>query len=331
MRFLLVLALLVLAPWVGEFLLGNISVRQLIALPFLVPLYGGGALLVREVARRTGRGWPAILLLATAYGVIEAGLIDQSMFNLTFEELDQVGVTPVPWLGVSAYNATAFVLGHTIWSIGVPIAMVEMWARDLRTTPWLGPWGLAATVPFYLLGCWIIFRDLRASEEFLASPTQLTAAALVAAVLIALAFVVPKRRPVGRLRVPPAWVVGIASFVLASAFFARPETWGGFWAGMVIVGLAAPLVALAARQAAWTVRHHLALVAGALLTYAWGGFVLTDIFEPDDPVRWIGNGAFALFAVALLLFTLWRVRSERPPPRVLGPSPAATQPADHGQ
>jgi len=71
--------LLFLAPWVGEYLLGNIPLGALIAVPFLVPIYGGGALLIREATRRTGRGWPTILILGIAYGLIEAGLVDQSL------------------------------------------------------------------------------------------------------------------------------------------------------------------------------------------------------------------------------------------------------------
>ena len=55
--------LLILVPWIGEYLLGNIPVQILIALPFLIPLYGGGALLVREIAVRAGTGWAGILLL----------------------------------------------------------------------------------------------------------------------------------------------------------------------------------------------------------------------------------------------------------------------------
>jgi hypothetical protein len=34
----------------------------------LAPLTAGGALLIREVARRTNRGWPTMLLLALAFG-----------------------------------------------------------------------------------------------------------------------------------------------------------------------------------------------------------------------------------------------------------------------
>jgi hypothetical protein len=50
-----VLALLLLAPWVREFLLGNISGRQLPALLILALLCGCGALLIREMTRRTSR------------------------------------------------------------------------------------------------------------------------------------------------------------------------------------------------------------------------------------------------------------------------------------
>jgi hypothetical protein len=63
-------------PWVGEFLLGNISVRRLPALLIMVLLYGCGALLIREVTRRTRRGWLTILLLGAAYGIIEAGIVE---------------------------------------------------------------------------------------------------------------------------------------------------------------------------------------------------------------------------------------------------------------
>jgi hypothetical protein len=98
-----VAALLLLAPWVGEFLLGNISVRRFPALMILALLYGCGALLVREVTRRTRRGWPTILLLGAAYGIIEAGIVDQSLFNPSFQGWNFQAVTPVPALGFSAW------------------------------------------------------------------------------------------------------------------------------------------------------------------------------------------------------------------------------------
>ena len=160
-----VLALLLLAPWVGEFLLGNISVRQLPALLILALLYGCGALLIREVTRRTSRGWPTILLLGAAYGVIEAGIVDQSMFNPSFEGWDFQALTPLPGLGISAWYAWAFVIGHSVWSIAIPIALVELLFPDRGRTPWLGRVGLALTAVGYLAGCVVVWRYVYGSER----------------------------------------------------------------------------------------------------------------------------------------------------------------------
>jgi hypothetical protein len=314
-----VLGLLILAPWVGEYLLGNVSGRDIIAIPFLVPLYGGGALLIREVVRRSGRGWPAILLLGTAYGIIEAGLVDQSLFNPSFDVHDFQAVTPVAALGISAYNSITFVAGHAIWSIGIPIAIVEMLTPSRRTTPWLGPAGLAVTGALYLLGCYIIFVDIYDSEGFLATPAQRVATAVVALTLIGLAFAV-RRRPTGHATgwLPRPWVLGVGTFVVSSVFFARPENWiGGVVMAVLLLGLAAAVVVHWSRQRDWTVRHQFALVAGALPTYAWGGFVLTSMMGPDDPVRWIGNAVFALLAALLLVVTSKVVAAERVPGRAL--------------
>jgi hypothetical protein len=55
-----------------------VPVQDLVALPFLVPLYGGGALLIREVVRRSGLVATALLYLggcATAWR-IRAGARD---------------------------------------------------------------------------------------------------------------------------------------------------------------------------------------------------------------------------------------------------------------
>jgi hypothetical protein len=305
LRFAPVLGLLVLAPWVGEYLLGNVSAREILALPVLAPLYGGGALLIREVVRRTGRGWPAILLLAGAYGVIEAGLVDQSLFNPHFEGHEFQAVTPVPALGISATNSISFIAGHVVWSIGIPIAIVETLTPGRRTTPWLGPVGLALTGALYLFGCYLIFSALRDSEGFLATPAQRIGAATVAAALIVAAFATGRRRPAtGKSSVPRPWVLGVGTFVVSSAFFARPENWlGGVVVGVTLLAVAAVLVARWSGRRDWTARHRFALVAGALPTYAWGGFVLTWLMGPQDPVRWAGNVVFAVLAAALLVVT----------------------------
>jgi hypothetical protein len=78
------LLLLVLSPLVAEFLLGDFTIRQLGYLVVFIPQYGGGALLVREVARRARRGWPTMILLALAYALIEEGFTTQTLFNPSY-------------------------------------------------------------------------------------------------------------------------------------------------------------------------------------------------------------------------------------------------------
>ena len=82
-RFLPVLVLVVIAPVVAELLYGTVAITQIVAVLFVLPIYGAGALLIREVVRRSGRGWGSILLLGGAYGIFEEGLVLQSFFNST--------------------------------------------------------------------------------------------------------------------------------------------------------------------------------------------------------------------------------------------------------
>src|SRR5436305_2034033 len=76
-----------LSPLVAEFLLGDLNLAQLPALVALAPFYGGGAILIREGLRHTGRSWPSFLFLAFAYALVEEGIADQSLFNPNFLHL----------------------------------------------------------------------------------------------------------------------------------------------------------------------------------------------------------------------------------------------------
>ena len=128
------IVLFFLAPWVAEFLLGDFPITWLPLILVLAGMYGGGALLIREVARRTGRGWPTIVLLALAYGVLEEGVTTMSLFNPGYVGAHLLDQGYLPALGI-AVPWTIFVLGlHTVWSISVPIALVEQGTRR-RATP----------------------------------------------------------------------------------------------------------------------------------------------------------------------------------------------------
>ena len=76
------------------------------------------ALLVRELARRVGWGWPSIIMLAFALGILQAGVIDQSLFSSDWRDIEtwagSLAATYIGPLGLSATNAVGFVLGT--WS-----------------------------------------------------------------------------------------------------------------------------------------------------------------------------------------------------------------------
>jgi hypothetical protein len=298
------LALFFLAPLVGEYLLGNVTIRAIGALILLAPLYGGGALLIREVSRRTGKGWPTILALGLAYGLLEAGVFDGSLFSASYEGVDYDAVR-IPVLGVSAFYGLQFVINHAAWSIGIPILLTETLTPRHRTTPWLGRIGLAVTAVVYLAAGLIIRLDSVRTGENHGSWAQVAGVVVVAVLLIALAFTLPGPSPHASTRwAPRPWLVGVVAFVLASAYLVLPATWRGVLLTIKIVALTAWLVARLSRRAGWQTRHQVALAAGALLTYAWAGFLITGLKHHDDPVAFAGNGAFAVGAIALIVVAL---------------------------
>jgi hypothetical protein len=203
------IVLFFLSPLVAEFLLGDFTLAQLPNLIVLAPAYGGAAVLIRELTRRAGRGWPTILLLALAYGVIEEGLETQSLFNPGYLDAHLLDRGFVPALGISV-PWTLFVLAlHTVWSVSVPIALVEEWTTR-RTEPWLRLPGLLTVAALATLGAATTFAFSYSDDHFLAHPAQLITAAVAGVALIVAAFRVPRRErptpftPTPRASVPPA-------------------------------------------------------------------------------------------------------------------------------
>lgn len=271
-----VFALALLAPFVAEFLLGDQYLTpdqgvgaQLGMFVVLGLWYGSGAVLIREVTRRSGRGWPTILLLGLAFGLIEEGLLTQSLFNPHYLGLDLLSYGHVGWLGIGL-PWTVFVLTlHVVWSIATPIALVEgLWpGRE----PWGGRVALGVTTALLMLGALAIAGVSWSSSGFLASPGQLVASAGLAVIVV----VVALRRPrVDEPRPPrpvlPAAGVGL---VLTTTFqlvqHVGPSTTPAWATTAILLVLLAAAVVAATR---WRL-DVLGLAIGPILTYAWVGMV----------------------------------------------------------
>ncbi|MBX3134549.1 MAG: hypothetical protein KF689_14295 [Gemmatimonadaceae bacterium] len=292
-----------LSPLVAEFLLGNIAIDAIWTGLFFAPLYGGGAVLIREVTRRTGRGWPTMLMLALAYAVIEEGLVTQSLFNPSYFGFDLLGPTHIPLLGIGAWWTIYVLTLHTVWSIAVPIALVEGFVLNRNTTPWLGKPGLAVIGALFLLGAIVNYSLTNDQEGFVASTQQRLGTIVVVLALIVAAFAIGRRPPpdVDRLA-PNPWVVGVVS-LLASSFFTLGlylPSWATVGVWLVSFAGIAVLVTRWSRRVGWGASHELALAGGALLTYAWQGFPHTPIIGTTGAVDLIGNTVFAVGAVIVL-------------------------------
>ncbi len=308
------IALYFLAPLVAEYLLGDFPLTYLPLLLLLAPMYGGGALLIREVTRRLGRGWPTMMVLALAYGVFEEGITTQSLFDPNYAHAHLLDRGFVPALGI-AVPWTLFVLGvHTVWSISVPIALVEGLTPARRTTPWLRTRGLVVSAVLFVVGSVFTVLTSYRQEHFRAPWLSLAVVMVVVVVLVALALRLPRDRGVSARTAPSPWWVFAVTLVAGAVFmfgFALPA--GFAVAAMAVACVGAAWAALAwSRRAGWDGRHRLALAGGALLTYAWHGFLMRPVIGDGPVVTPVSHVVFALVAVVLLAFEVRRLRSTPP-------------------
>ncbi|MBL7259528.1 hypothetical protein [Paractinoplanes lichenicola] len=306
------LGLFFLAPLVAEFLLGNLPITFLPAVVALAPMYGGGALLIRELVRRRGLGRPSILVLAVAYGVLEEGLTTQSLFNPSYADQHLLVHGFVPALGMSI-PWTLYVIGlHVFWSISAPILIMETIARDRRTTPWLGRTGLIVTGVLFAAGIAITTAINMSLWPYTATAGQFIGTGVVLALLVAAGLLIPVRFKVNPGRAPRARTVLAATLVAGALFQGLTLIDLPTWL-VVAVWIAVPVVFLTvlarwSARAGWTDRHRLAVGAGALLTYAWHSFTETPTGAAAASIDLIGNAVFTAGALWLIWFAARRLR-----------------------
>jgi hypothetical protein len=312
-----IITLLILAPATGELLSGSAPPLEFfnpLTLLTLIALYGGGALLIRELARRWGKGWVSILLLGLAYGIYEEGIVVRSFFDPTWPDLGLLAEYG-RYLGVNWVWALELTIFHAVISMMIPIMLVEMLFPAHRNTPWLNRSGL---IVYSLL-----FLSVLALGPLLGmqiSPLALSASVLVIGLLLLLAYLWPAsvRDDNGQRRAFSAgyfiflgfagavgWLITI--FVLPELNVPAPIDLflGTFWP-LLIAGLVWIL-----SQRGWGDRQQWGLVAGILLLFIFLAFIAEadNVTRPDNTVGMALVGlAFLGFLVGLGV-KVWR----RPP------------------
>ncbi|UQA90741.1 hypothetical protein [Streptomyces halobius] len=320
-RWAAVAGLLVLSPISAEYLIGygestGRPLELLAGLLILAPLYGTVAVLIREITRRTGGGWPMILLLSAAFGVIQAGLIDQSLFDHQVDAdgpdwATQALVTLIPGLGVDAASLLNYVGGHVIWSFAAPIAVVESCAPRIANRRWLGPVGIGVMVLLWALSAVLVHNDTAADST--AGPAQLIGAAVVAIALIAAAFTLRPARTQSQAKAPSWWLVGGVTGIAWCASQLLPATWAGVAVNVVAMVVLGWLLLRWSRRQGWGRRHVLAAAGSALVVRAGLSFLVEPLGgNVDGMVKYAVNAAMLGGVAALLLMAAHRLRRQEP-------------------
>ena len=309
-----VIGLMLLSPICAEYLIGyDESIGRpwelAAGLLILAPLYGAVAVLIREVTRRAGRGWPTILLLGAAFGLIQAGLVDQSLFHLEFDADDPAWATErpttvSPGLGVDAGNLVNWVGGHTIWSFAAPIAVVEACVPGRADRPWLGRAGLSVMVVLYLMGAALILSDVGGG----ATVAQMIGTAVVVAALAVAAFAIPRRSAITSGRVPRPWLVGLAAVVVLATHQMLPQTWVGVAVDVLALTLFGAMLLHWSGRTSWGRKHVLAAGGAALVVNAALSFTVEPLGNPSLAGKYVSNTVITMGVIALLAWAHHRLR-----------------------
>lgn len=310
--------------------------QVLFAIAFFALLYGCPALLIRELVRRTGRGWTAMLTLTMAAGLLQAGVLDQSLFADRYDGIADWDTwlhgTYIAPLGIGAYLAQSFVLGHVVYSFGAPIAIAEAWRPGLAGRPWLRARGLAAALLGWALAAGAIVADTLGGGGSHATATEVVVTLAVIAVLVALALGPrPRPRPRGEARGAAARprTILVASLVATGAYALCPTSWLGVGLALLVAAVGGALLLHASRAPGWGLPHATAIAAGALLSRGLLAFSYFPVVGETPALQKYAHnatmllvvGAASAYALRRAAGTAVAMPASRGPQRVRSPQP----------
>jgi hypothetical protein len=315
--------LVFLAPFIAEVLSGATKVSILFALVPEMMVWGCGALLIREMVRRWGGGWPSLLMLGLGLSIAEEFIIQQT------------SLAPLPFPGVlEHYGRVAgvnwiyflFMLGfESVWVVLVPVAVTEMIFAKRRAELWLRTRGMVIVSVVFLLGCRIAWYAWikRARPMVLHVPDYHPAITTILAGLLAIALLAVEAylvrgtgQTIAARSAPPAWAMGLVTPVLGfpwyvlMAFVFAPKTprvafWVPLAAGIVWAGIAYALFRRWTSSPQWGELHTWASAFAATVVCMLAGFLGSSTWLRMD---FYGKIALNVIAVVGFLMLLRAVR-----------------------
>jgi len=276
-----------------------------ISLVLLASLYGSGALIVRELKVRWNKGYFSMFVLGAAYGIVEEGLVVKSFFDPEWMDLGILGVYG-RWQGVNCVWAEWLTIYHAIFSIAVPISLVELAYTERRNERWVGKRKLVVLSAVLAAVIVVGYFGLTAYKP---PPLQYLLSATTVVILILLAWKIPSETGKKGLRHQKPSRFALIGFLAATALFLL------FMVGPHIIPQPPILMALGAvliiaifrflKSYEWnerTLYHKFALSSGAVVFL----IVLTPLQEFDRNRLDNPQGMMIVGIIALVLLLLLR-------------------------
>ncbi|GII60249.1 hypothetical protein Skr01_03340 [Sphaerisporangium krabiense] len=315
--------LAVITPVIAELTLGNPPLSRIWLMLLWIPIYGAGTVLIRELVRRRRGGWPSILLLGLAYGIVEEGLVLQALSSPTMYGV--AGWAP-RFLGINSAYAELNLVYHAVFSVALPILLADLVFPSLRDRPYLKRTGVVVAGVVFVLGGLLLRVTVATSiDPGYQAPVTVPAGCVAAVALLAVVALrvlpppaldasVASPSSVDGTRagaVPGSWAVGgfgvVAGFGYLALLFPfggadQPAFTHGGWVAAPMLGAAVLAVVagwLVRRWTAsggWTDRHGLCLAGGALVGHTAFGVVANAATLADK----LELSALGLVTVGLL-------------------------------
>jgi hypothetical protein len=308
------LTLFFLSPMLAEMLSGSeppVEFFRPFALLFLTALYGSGAILIRELRVRWDKGWPTVFALGAAYGIVEEGLMVKSFFDPNWIDLGPLG-SYGRWAGVNWVWSLQLTIFHAVFSIAIPILLVELLFPAQRDERWIGRRGIIG-LSFLLLA------DVLLGFFLLTLYRPPLVPYVLAVVAVIVLFLVARRLPAGDhgsgdhegtgdhkgspLRFA---LVGFGATVAFFVILWVPPEIGvpvplTLLAAVALVVLVVWIVQRMSHGGAWTDERRLALGGGALGFFVLLALVqeLDNLNRPDDTT------GMTLVGLVTLVFLVW--------------------------
>ncbi|HTK08793.1 MAG TPA: hypothetical protein VL485_16605 [Ktedonobacteraceae bacterium] len=301
-----------LAPLLGELLPGispPFKFINPIASFFLFALYGGGAILCRELTVRTGRGWPTLLALSAVIVLLKEGVMTASLFSPDLAGPLVYG----RFLGVNWVWLVQSLLFESIFALAIPILLVHLLFPQRRNEPWIDTigalWIIGLLLSGLLLGVFFL-SPYRPSFVYYLIALAVAAGITVGALNLPYTFRVTKSRAVAS-----PYVFGILSFL--GTFVFALITWllprSPLPAFVEIAALLAlafyvlkTVLEMSGNAQKWRDSQQAALLSGALAFYVLLA-PFKEWFPQGQDMR--GMTFVAVGATVFLIGLNWLVRS----------------------